>query len=212
MTLLVAGIALIVSALGVLVATFSMASSNSARKWCLIVLGVVASMSLGAVVGNVLPRDRDVSQSNSSTTTNASPSGNAENPSIEISSFNWITDDGQYSVSGTVQGLAVNQVVWSYNEAHDLNTQEPVGRIYPDVGPCLIERDTFRCSLGYAGNGQNDKGRVFTVYVAILNSENAYDAASLKANYNNRDHYEGGWVSVPRAGQDLFATRDVQHR
>ncbi len=132
-------------------------------------------------------------------------------PSVEIESVKWLGMDGRYEVAGTVKNFGNNHLIWTYNQPYDYASGDP-GPLYPDPGPCPVdENGNFRCNLGYAGSLQNDAGRKFNIWAAVVSDEDAYDAASVKAQLDNRSAYANA-VAVPHVdGAETMDSFEVTH-
>jgi hypothetical protein len=140
--------------------------------------------------------------------------GDSESPSdspprVHISSVEWLGRDGHFKITGRVENLGDN-LIWTYNQPYDLQTDKP-DSLYPDPGPCPVDRDgIFTCQLGYAGN-KNDKGRKFAFWAAVVTDENAYDAAAVKTGQDGRTPYPNP-AAVPRvSGAETMVSIEKIH-
>lgn len=133
-------------------------------------------------------------------------------PSVSIDDFEWIGTDGRYKVSGTVRDLEPGQMLWTYNQKHEKDDYDTVGPIYPDAGPCPVSANgTFGCALGYAGNSSISSGVTYTVYIAVVTPEQAYESAKVKANYEALTPFSSV-ASIPHvAGESTVDSIDRLH-
>lgn len=98
-------------------------------------------------------------------------------PSVNIRSVDWEGSTSKYSVNGSVADLG-NNLVWSFNQ----RTDGGVGPTYIEMGPCRTEQNgTYKCNSNYAGVEEQDRGREFTIWVAVVTPQQAADMAVLKA-------------------------------
>jgi hypothetical protein len=140
---------------------------------------------------------------NDSEPTSASP------PSVSISSVEWLDNFGRYKITGRVENLGDN-LIWTYNQPYDPKTDQPQS-VYPDPGPCPVDRDgIFTCQLGSAGN-DSDKGRKFAFWAAVVTDEDAYDAAAVKADQAGRTPYPNR-AAVPHvSGEETMVSIEKIH-
>jgi hypothetical protein len=141
-------------------------------------------------------------------------------PSLEIKSVEWLGEDGRYEVRGSVKNLGDNHLIWTYNQPipyekrdqRDAYELRDSGLLYPDYGPCLVgENGNFSCNLGYAGSLEDDAGRPFVIWAAVVSDEDAYDAAAVKAKLDGRPAYANA-VAVPHVdGAETMDSHPVIH-
>jgi hypothetical protein len=109
-----------------------------------------------------------------------SVSGTAAPPEIKISDPRGGAQLGPHPViTGYVSHLAPNEVVWSFSEPYT-SDKNPIlsGKIYPDIGPCLVSGRSFRCNLVYVG-GRDYYCKQILLIVAIVNSSQANADANI---------------------------------
>jgi hypothetical protein len=72
------------------------------------------------------------------------------------------------TISGSVAHLTTDQEVWSFNEPFTTaRLPKPMGRAYPDAGPCRISGSSFTCSKDFPV-GPHPNCRKFILWVAVV--------------------------------------------
>jgi hypothetical protein len=126
--------------------------------------------------------------------------------------------EGRYQLTGEVENFEPGQLVWSYNQPLNPDTNGDgvrdgvAGPIYPDHGPCTVDSaGKFTCDLGWAGEPVSDAGQPFGIWAAVVDDEDAHAAAAIKSDLFGRPPYANR-DAVPHINGDrtMVMTREVR--
>lgn len=114
--------------------------------------------------------------------------------------------DGAPAITGVVRGLHPGELVWSFNQP----TRSP--RVYPDLGPCSVDGESFTCRLTsltldeqHAVAGQQD----FTLWVAVVDTAQAVKYTETKARYGGAAEFVAVGVTGPEHVESAIDSVDV---
>ena len=174
-------------------------SSSSTNKTAIIVgvIGALATVTAATITGIAT-----YSAGVNSPRATAQPPGP---PTLQIAGYKWVDNQkypGRYELSGSVQNLAVGQLVWTYNEPLGSNGEE--GPIFPDPGPCPVAADlTWKCDSGFAGDGDAKyRGKRFKLWAAVVSEEQGYSALKTKLALGAPGNSYSSSTEVPRVSGD----------
>ncbi len=142
-----------------------------------------------------------------------------EPPRMSNLSVQWLGTEGQmdgrYVLTGDLENLGLGQMIWSYYhplEEIDWNG-DGIGdsgeNVYPEYGPCTVDDDQFKCDLGQAGRTEEEAGKSFTIWAAVVTDEDAHAAALRKSGFDDRRSFPDA-DSVPHVdGDDTLVSIEV---
>jgi hypothetical protein len=109
-------------------------------------------------------------------------------------------------ITGIVEHLAPNEVVWSFNEPFSTGRSPQLSNnIYPDSGPCAITASSFRCNMVFAGS-KGDYCRQVRLWVAVLTSKDANTDENIKEGLSGNPY-----ISVREDGMPSHVGSAVDH-